>query len=524
MRQKIKRNLPLARIARTWFATGLLLAGTVIGYVFGARQGFGQEPTVTLEFSTFVGSTNCTSATLREATVDSAGNIVAVGRGVFNPNGWPAGVPVHTYGPLGGGRDIILIKLKHDGSQMLWVALLGGTKGETGGYGVCVDGNDDIYITGKTESADFPTTTGAFDATYAGGKLDAFLCKLPSDGNRLIYSTFLGSSQQDSPRGGIAIDSAGHAYVAMSVQGADFLQNASSANPANRTNAFTPDANGYDHAIVKVSQDGSRVEYCHFMGPLGMNLVRIELDGQGRIYLNDYVDEPNMYVTPGAAQPTYGGGTVDGAFHVFSNDMQTCYYSSFLGGNGNEYSEHRIAVDPGGTSTLCGYTDSTDLPVVNAHQPLCGGAGDAYLAKFDPSGAPVFVTYIGGSRGELSNGPAMDANGNVFVTGLTGSSDFEVTPGAYDSSYAGGRDMFLQIYSPTGQLLYSTVAGETKDDQGRFITLDGAGNAIIVGRTLSREFPTTAGAHDRSFAGKEDLFCMKFKVSRAPTRPRRSNR
>jgi hypothetical protein len=82
--------------------------------------------------------------------------------------------------------------------------------------------------------------------------------------------------------------------------------------------------------------------------------------------------------------------------------------------------------------------------------------------------------------------------------------------------------MFLQIYSPTGQLLYSTFAGGKADDGGRFVTTDANGNPIIVGRTLSSQFPTTPGAHDGSFAGSEDLFCMKFKVSWAPTPSRRS--
>jgi len=138
----------------------MLLATTIVGFGFAAREGFGREPTVTLEFSTFVGSTECSYATLREATVDSAGNILAVGRGVYSPDGFPVAT-AHTYGPLGGGSDIIVVKLKHDGTEMLWVALLGGTDRDHGGYGICVDANDDVYIAGKTRSRDFPTTQGS---------------------------------------------------------------------------------------------------------------------------------------------------------------------------------------------------------------------------------------------------------------------------------------------------------------------------------------------------------------------------
>jgi len=507
----VKHELAPARTVRTRLASGLLLATTIVGCGFGAKRGFGREPTVTLEFSTFVGSTGCSYATLREATVDSAGNILAAGRGVYKPNGF-GGAPVRTYGPLGGGADIIVVKLKHDGTRMLWVALLGGTDRDHGGYGICVDANDDVYIAGKTRSRDFPTSEGAFDETFNGGDQDAFLCKLRSDGAELIYSTYLGGSKGDSARGGLAIDNQGHAYVAANTFSAgDYLDGATSRDDPGKLNRFT---GRIDHPIVKVSPDGKRVEYCRFLGDLGMHLARIALDARGRIYLNSWVSNRGMHVSRNAAFPKYRGGRNDGAFHIFSNDMQTCLYSTFLGGSGNEIAEHRIAVGKGGASSLVGYTNSADFPTTpRAHQRKAGGGGDGYLAKFAPDGQPIFITYIGGSGDELPNGPAMDGAGRVFVTGFTTSADLEVTPSAYDSTYGGGRDMFLRIYSPTGQLLYSTFAGGKADDHGRFITTDANGNPIIVGRTLSRRFPTTPGAYDRSFAGSEDLFCMKFKVS-----------
>lgn len=517
----MKQELTLSLIVRTRLGPCLLLASTIVGCGFGVRDGFGLEPTVTLEFSTFVGSTGCSYATLREATVDSAGNILAVGRGVYKPNGFH-GAPVHTYGPRGGGSDIIVVKLKHDGTKMLWVALLGGTDRDHGGYGICVDANDDVYIAGKTKSRDFPISKGAFDETYNGGEQDAFLCKLRSDGTGLIYSTYLGGSKGDSARGGLAIDDQGYAYVAANTLSAgDYLDDATSRDDPRKLNRFT---GRIDHPIVKVSPDGKRVEYCRFLGDLGMHLGRIALDARGRIYVNDWVNNRKMHVSRNAAFPTYRGGQNDGAFHIFSNDMRTCLYSTFLGGSGNEIAEHRIAVDRGGISSLVGYTNSRDFPTAGqAHQRNAGGGGDGYLAKFAPDGQPIFITYIGGSGDELPNGPAMDSAGRVFVTGFTTSADFEVTPNAYDSTYGGGRDMFLQIYSPTGQLLYSTLAGGKADDGGRFVTTDANGNPVIVGRTLSRQFPTTSGAYDRNFAGSEDIFCMKFNVSWAPTPTRRSN-
>jgi hypothetical protein len=518
-RTKMKLDFLPEWIMRTRLASPLCMAATIMGCAFVVEAGFGREPAVTLEFSTFLGSTGCSYATLREATVDSGGNILAVGRGVYSPDGFSV-ARVHTYGPLGGGSDIIVVKLKHDGTEMLWVALLGGTDRDDGGYGICVDANDDVYIAGKTRSGDFPTTRGAFDETYNGGDRDGFLCKLRSDGTRLIYSTYLGGSKGDSARGGLAIDDQGCAYVAANTfSGDDYLEDATSRNEPMKLNGFT---GSIDHPIVKVSPDGKQVEYCRFLGDLGMHLGRIALDARGRVYVNDWVTNTKMYVSPNAAFPTYRGGQNDGAFHIFSNDMRTCLYSTFLGGSGDEISEHRIAVHRDGTSSLVGYTNSKDLPTVGrAHQRKAGGGGDGYLAKFAPDGQPEFITYIGGSGDELLNGPALDDAGRVFVTGFTTSADFEVTPNSHDSTYGGGRDMFLQIYGPTGQLLYSTFMGMKADDQGRFVTTDARGNPIVVGRTLSRSFPTTSGAHDRDFAGSEDLFCLKFSVSWAPTSSRR---
>ena len=95
-----------------------------------------------------------------------------------------------------------------------------------------------------------------------------------------------------------------------------------------------------------------------------MHLSRIALDARGRIYLNSWVSNPKMHVSGNAAFPKYRGGKNDGAFHIFSNDMQTCLYSTFLGGSGNEIAEHRIAVDRDGNACLVGWTDSRDLPTV----------------------------------------------------------------------------------------------------------------------------------------------------------------
>ncbi|HMH19089.1 MAG TPA: SBBP repeat-containing protein, partial [Burkholderiales bacterium] len=155
-----------------------------------------------------------------------------------------------------------------------------------------------------------------------------------------------------------------------------------------------------------------------------------------------------------------------------------------------------------GSAYVTGSTSSADFPTVNPLRPALGGSEDTiFVSKFNPSGsALVYSTYLGGSVEDDAKGIAVDAVGNAYVTGLTLSTDFPTTPGAFQLTFGGGAsNAFVTKLNPTGSgLVYSTYLGGSGGggggEGGKAIALDSAGNAYVAGGTDSSDFPTTAGA------------------------------
>jgi hypothetical protein len=165
-------------------------------------------------------------------------------------------------------------------------------------------------------------------------------------------------------------------------------------------------------------------------------------------------------------------------------------------------------VDGSGNAYVTGLTKSTNFPTKNAFQTAFGGgnvSGDAFVTKLDPSqsgtGSLLYSTYLGGSNDDVGHGIAVDGSGNAYVTGLTESSNFPTTPGAFQTSFAGGLDdAFVTKLNASGSaLVYSTYLGGSNFEVGLGIAVDDSGNAYITGESGSTDFPTTAGAFQTSF-------------------------
>jgi uncharacterized protein (TIGR03437 family) len=190
----------------------------------------------------------------------------------------------------------------------------------------------------------------------------------------------------------------------------------------------------------------------------------------------------------------------------------TLSYVSYLGGSNNDAS-FRLATDPSGNVYVVGGTSSLNLPttsgsLANTYQ---GGPGDGFIAKFSSTGALIYLSYIGGSGDDMAVAVVADSSGNAYVTGMTSSSNFPVTSGAFQKTFGGKGgnfcrgwfgDAFVLKLNPSGsQLLYSTYLGGSMDDAASAIAIDGSGNAYITGFTLSTNFPTTTGALQTAFGG-----------------------
>src|SRR5216684_529995 len=215
--------------------------------------------------------------------------------------------------------------------------------------------------------------------------------------------------------------------------------------------------------------------------------------------------------TPSAFQTTLRG-QADACVTKVNPTGSTLVYSTYLGGNGDD-GGGGIAVDSSGNAHVAGVTNSADFPTTLAAFQTASGGGisDVFVTKLNPTGAGlVYSTYLGGGGYDNSGAIVVDSAGNAYVSGVTMSTNFPTTLGAFQASFGGGTvDAFVTKLNPTGvALVYSTYLGGSGDDQGNGIAIDAAGNAYVTGETSSINFPT-ANPIQPTLAGSSDAFVTK---------------
>ena len=389
---------------------------------------------------------------------------------------------------------------------LIYSTYLGGS-GFDQGYAIAVDSLGNSYVTGQTAAIDFPTTAGAFQTQYGGG--DAFVAKLNPSGNALVYSTYLASASGN----GIAIDSAGNAYITGDAGATSFPTTAS---------AFQTAPVGYDAFITKLNATGSALVYsARFGGNLDDFSRGIALDGSGNAYITGWTvcrSTVCTFPTVNAFQPNYAGGNNDAFVTEINSSGSALVYSTYLGGgkiiNGTDDWGEAIAVDSTGSVYVTGYTYSPDFPVTAGAFDTARAGLDAFVTKFTPDGGSlVYSTFLGGAGREQGQGIAVDASGNAYVVGITESSDFPVTAGAFQTK--GSFDAFVTKLNAKGSaLVYSTYLGGTAGvDRGWAIALDGTGNACVTGDTASTNFPISNAIQAAYGGGQSDAFVSKLNAT-----------
>ncbi|HEY8207369.1 MAG TPA: SBBP repeat-containing protein [Myxococcaceae bacterium] len=235
-------------------------------------------------------------------------------------------------------------------------------------------------------------------------------------------------------------------------------------------------------------------------------LEAVAVDSSGAVYAAGYA---------GPAFPIVGGtqglgGSSDVVVLKLNPSGSSLVYSVYLGGSFPDHA-YGIAVDSAGNAIVAGETPSGDYPVASAIQStFAGGSTEAFVTKINAAGnALVYSTYVGGSQTEAASAVAVDASGNAYITGGTQSSNWVVTPSAYQATKAGQRDAFVLKLSPSGTRLYSTFVGGGQEDYGQGIAVNGGGEMFVAGATSSSDFPT-ANAYQSSIGGGQDAFVLKL--------------
>jgi hypothetical protein len=498
-------------------------SGYQIGFKIGAYDASRPlviDPVV-LDYSTYLGGPNNDYA--YGVAVDQAGSAYVAG---LTYGGFPV---VNSLQQYGGGGDAFVAKLSPDGSRLEYATYLGGSYFDAAS-GIAVDSTGAAYVTGVTESEDFPVTPGAFQTVIGGGHCkgdwacsDAFVTKMSPDGSALVYSTFLGGVESEAGDG-IAVDNTGSAYVKGHTNSADF-PTLNAAQPK-WGGGECNEGGGYYHCfdafVTKLSPDGAALVYSTYLGgnqDEGFYFGEgggIAIDPAGHAYVTGYTQSWN-FPTANALQPVFGGGFTDAYVTKLSLDGSAFVYSTFLGGSFGDYG-YGIAADSDGNAYVTGLTGSPDFPTTpDAFQQVKKGSESAFVSKFTPDGSAfIYSTFLGGSLNASGYAIAADQAGNACVTGWTYGTDFP-TLHAFQPQLGGMVDGFVTKFVPTGHsLVYSSYLGGSADDGGRGIALDRFGNAYVTGVTDSTNFPTV-NAFQPSNGGSYDAFVTK--IRRSPLDP-----
>jgi hypothetical protein len=434
--------------------------------------------------------------------------------------------------------DAFVFKLDAASGFPAYITYLGGSA-DDGAFGLAVDAVGDAYVTGFTDSTNFPTTnalykkiSGVLDKTFGYYPVDAFVAELDASGSNLVYSTYLGGSGMDSGQG-IAVDATGNAYVT----GFTYSSNFPTVNALQKklacTNSFYFNANAF---IAKIGPGGSPLVYSTYFG--GTNFDEgesIAVDSSNFVYVTGFTASTNFPNT-NSFQRFLNGSTkktanFDAFVAKFDPTGTNLVYSTFLGGTNNDFASH-IAVDTSGAAYVTGWTVSTNFPntigtnIVGLHSFVATNtslsvlATNVFLTKIT-NGTQAGIAWsamFGGKGTDIGYGVAVDPAGEVFVTGSASSTNFPTfnVPTLMRYTNSGKSDAFVIAFNTNATaLLYSTYLGGRENDYGYGIAVYTNGDAYVVGQTLSTNFLTLI-ADFPSRNGTNDAFLTKIILTVLP--------
>ena len=501
-------------------------------------------------YSSYVGGNGSDFAS--GVAIDAAGSNVVV-FGTTTSLNFPASAGAYRT-TSAGSNDVYLTKFNRTGSGVVFSTYLGGSGNEYSG-GVAMDSSGNIYVAGKTDSANFPTRN-AYSSANAGF-LDAFIAKFGPFGTNLLYASYLGGAGDDSANA-IAADNNGNAFIAGHTYS---LGTGNGPFPTVPNTAYqTHNGGGEDAFVAKfntLASGSSSLVYSTFLGgSTDEKAWAIAVDATGNAYVAGEIQSfNNTYPAPptsdfpvlNAFEPVfnlgntnYSAGSEDGFVSKLSADGTTLLFSTYLGGGDDDYATG-ITVDASGRVYVVGQSASSDfITTTNAVQPQNAGliydpdfpGFDAFVTVLQPDGSPssgsgpsptnlYYSTLLGGTSDEngfevYSFGIAVDRLGFIYVAGETQSGDdFPTTVGADKAitNSAASSDIFVAKINPKAPgpngLVYATVFSGDGDIRGGTgaanyaggIAVDTNGNFFVAGTTTSTNFPVTAGAYRSTNSG-----------------------
>lgn len=438
---------------------------------------------------------------------------VVVAEGYAYVAGWTASVDFPVQDsikvPPTGDFDAYVAKLDDSGRGIVFATYIGGSSSDFG-TDVAVDSAGNVYLTGGTLSADFPTES-AFQPLYGGGR-DAFVVKLTPSGNRMLYATFLGGTGFDQANA-IAVDAFQLAHVAGTTASPEFPVLAA-VQPVYGGGSFLGDAflSGFDAA--------GALSFSTFAGGAGDDQGRdVALDPSGKIALVGTTTSDDLPVVS-AFQPLRGGGN-DAFVMKLSAKAAAVEYATYLGGDQRDFASG-VAFDSLGNPCVVGDTSSPDFPTLQPLQAELNGFCDAFVTILKDPGELVSSTYLGGPGIDAAFRVAVDAHDNPVIVGETFSRGFPTRFAAQRRFGGGGGDGFVTRLATGGSALaYSSYLGGGGFEFAADVACDLLGTATVVGEgTQSETFPQVLAFQDGFGGGPTDAFiarmCLRPRVCGTP--------
>ncbi len=471
----------------------------ILVLVAGVHPGLLRALVLNLDYSTYLGGSG-----------EDWGHAISVGTdGMAYVAGytWSSDFPTenpYQATPGGGTTDAFVSALSSTGSALYYSTYLGGSSWDEG-WGISVGTAGAAYVTGYTESIDFPTEN-PYQAAF-GGYWDVFVTALSSTGSALYYSTYLGGSEDDEGYE-ISVGTDGMAWVTGFTTSPD---NFPMENP------YQAAFGGVEDVFVSaLSSTGSALYYSTYLG--GSDEDRgygISLGTDGAAYVAGYTwssDFPteNPYQVSNA-------GSWDVFVSALTSTGSALFYSTYLGGSVTDRG-WGISLGTDGRAYVTGDTNSTNFPTENPYQAGKATGQKVFVSALTSTGSALaYSTYLGGSGYDQGWGISVGTDGAAWVTGETNSSDFP-TENPYQAGYAGSGDGFVSVLDSSGSALsYSTYLGGSSGEEGYGISLGPAGAAYITGWTGSADFPTK-NPYQAGIAGiVRDGFVSRLAIRATPT-------
>jgi hypothetical protein len=455
---------------------------------------------------------------------DTFGNVYIAGYGF---NGFPTTAGAYQTGDPWHNSGMYVAKFNSNGKKLIYSTLITAPTSVAEAYDMAVDDYGYVYLTGYTNAldikkADFPVKN-AWDSSF-DGNFDAFVLKLSSAGDKLIFSTYLGSQGQDFAYA-IDLDSKGNIYVAGGTTSTQF--------PAT-TGAYQGVLKGACDAFLSKFDANGKLNFSTLLGGSGGEKgFALAADDAENAYIAGWTKSQDFPVTSGAI-----GKKINGSMDIFLTKLKTGpnespSFSTYIGGSGSQY-PNAIDIDQQGNTYLTGETSSNDFPTKKAVSTKFGGGtcpkkwqgscpltADAFATAVNTNASDyIYSTYLGGKKFDVGHDITVTPNGTAYITGWTVSDTFPVKDAIY-SKHAGETDAFVAVLEKSGALKNSAFLGGSDFDYGSGIALDGWGSAYVVGSTLSANFPVK-DAYDSSYhpySGtiayfKVDIFVTKIEYEK----------